>query len=206
MDEFDWDSQVEPEEVGVEVDDGVVTLKGTVDRYTKKISAEQAALRVEGVRAVPNHLSAHFSAIRTDTDIAKSTADVLEANSLISPGEIDVSVNNGDVRLTGKVTWEYQRKAAMHSVQYLPGVRDVFNLVTIRPPKASALAIKSGIEASLIRAAEVDANRIEVHTDGGHVRLTGTVRFWAEQHAASEAAWRSKGVTRVDNEINIRPM
>jgi len=131
---------------------------------------------------------------------------VLEANSLIPQGKIDVSVENGGVRLTGQVTWEYQRKAAMNSVQHLPGVRDVFNLITIQPHQASALAIKSGIEASLIRAAEVDANRIEVHTDGGHVRLTGTVRSWAEQHAASEAAWRSKGVTGVNNEIHIRPM
>ena len=50
--ELQWDAQVQPNEIGVSVKDGVVTLTGWVDSYLKKWAAEEAANRVEGVKAV----------------------------------------------------------------------------------------------------------------------------------------------------------
>ena len=43
--ELKWDAQVQPNEIGVSVKDGVVTLSGWVDSYLKKWAAEDAALR-----------------------------------------------------------------------------------------------------------------------------------------------------------------
>ena len=54
--ELKWDPEVEPTDVGVEVDDGIVTLTGTVDSYWAKLAAERAALRVDSVRAVANDI------------------------------------------------------------------------------------------------------------------------------------------------------
>ena len=54
--ELIWDPEVSETEVGVEVDDGVVTLTGTVDTYARKRAAERAAFRVRGVRAVADEL------------------------------------------------------------------------------------------------------------------------------------------------------
>jgi osmotically-inducible protein OsmY len=36
LDEFFWDPEVAAPDIGVEVDDGVVTLTGTVDRYVNE--------------------------------------------------------------------------------------------------------------------------------------------------------------------------
>jgi osmotically-inducible protein OsmY len=206
LEEFEWDPQIEPAEVGVQVDDGVVTLTGTIETYAKKVAAERAAQRVGGVRAVANDLSVKRAGARTDTDIAKAAADALKANSLIPTGVIDVTVNNGKVTLTGVVSWDYQRMAANGCVRYLAGVREVINLITIKQPMVSAFEIKTGIERALVRAAEIDAARIQVHSEDGHVRLAGTVRAWAEKQAAAEAAWKAKGVTGVTNEIEVRPV
>ena len=54
--ELKWDARVSPNEIGVAVKDGVVTLSGAVDNFAKKWSAERAALRVRGVRAVVNEI------------------------------------------------------------------------------------------------------------------------------------------------------
>ena len=204
LDEFDWDPLIESNEVGVQVDDGVVTLTGALENYTKKWAAERATFRVEGVRAVANDLTVHTKATRTDTDIAKAAAAGLEANMLIPHDQIDVTVNNGKVTLGGEVTWEYQRKGAAGSVRHLAGVRDVINLVRIKQPLPSAFDVKAGIERALVRAAEVDSDKIHVFTETGTVRLTGTVRSWAEKQAAASAAWRANGVTDVINELEIR--
>ena len=130
----------------------------------------------------------------------------MEANSLLPPGKIEVTVKNGKVTLTGEVTWEYQRTAASGTVTHLTGVRDVINLITIKQPRVSEFEVKIGIEQALVRAAEVDAARVLVHATDGTVHLTGTVRSWPEKQAAARAAWKAKGVTRVLNDIEVRPI
>ena len=50
--ELRWEPRVNPNEIGVAVKDGVVTLTGWVDSYMKRYSAEEAAHRVRGVKAV----------------------------------------------------------------------------------------------------------------------------------------------------------
>ena len=61
-----------PNEVGVAVKDGVATLMGSVDSYTKRWAAEQAAHRVRGVLAVANDIEIRLpiSSERTNADIA----------------------------------------------------------------------------------------------------------------------------------------
>jgi osmotically-inducible protein OsmY len=58
VDELSFDARVQPNEVGVIVKDGVVTLTGWVDSYLKKWAAEEAAHRVPGVVAVANDIEA----------------------------------------------------------------------------------------------------------------------------------------------------
>jgi hyperosmotically inducible protein len=88
----------------------------------------------------------------------------------------------------------------------MTGVRDVINLITLKPRSVSAAEIKDAIERALVRSAELDAGRIKVRlVEDGHVVLTGTVRSMAEKTAAEAAAWRATGVTQVTNEIEVRP-
>ncbi len=203
--ELDWDPEVDAKDIGVEVDNGVVTLTGTVDSYTKKWAAERAALRVAGVRAVANDIVVKSPTTRTDTDIAKAVADALEANSLVPKSRIKVTVKHGWVTLEGDVDWRFEREEAESTARKVAGVTGVTNLVVVKQPSVSPSEIKEAIERALVRSAEVDADRIQVHVEGGHVTLTGTVRSWAERQEAEAAAWRARGVTSVTNEIRVVP-
>src|SRR5712664_4670455 len=80
LDELKWEARVQPNEIGVAVKDGIVTLLGWVDSYTKRWAAEDAAHRVRGVKAVANEIEVRLpsSSERTDTDIAKAVAHALE--------------------------------------------------------------------------------------------------------------------------------
>jgi osmotically-inducible protein OsmY len=203
--ELDWDPEVDAKDIGVEVDNGVVTLTGTVDSYTKKWAAERAALRVAGVRAVANNIVVKSPTTRTDTDIAKAVADALEANSLVPKSRIKVTVKHGWVTLEGDVDWRFEREEAESTARKVAGVTGVTNLIVVKQPSVSPAEIKEAIERALVRSAEVDADRIQVHVEGGHVTLTGTVRSWAERQEAEAAAWRARGVTSVTNEIRVVP-
>jgi BON domain len=48
LEELKWDARVQPNEIGVAFTDGIVTLIGWVDSYTKRWAAEDAAKRVRG--------------------------------------------------------------------------------------------------------------------------------------------------------------
>ena len=204
LEELKWDTHVRPNEIGVVVKDGIVTLTGWVDSYLKKIAAEEAAHRVRGVKAVANDIEVRLptSSERTDADLAKAALNALEWEAAIPADKIDVTVSKGWVTLKGEVEYGFQKRLAERVVQRLSGVKGVTNLITVKP-RLSPEDLKQNIEKALVRNAETDAQRITVEVEGSKVILRGTVRSYAEKKAAEDAAWAAPGVSEVENRIVI---
>jgi osmotically-inducible protein OsmY len=135
LDELKWDARVQPNEVGVAVKDGIVTLLGWVDTYTKRWAAEEAAHRVRGVKAVVNDIEVRLpvSSERNDADIAAAAVRALEWDAFVSVEKLDVTVSKGWVTLQGEVEWQYQKQDAERVVRRLSGVKGVINLITVKP-------------------------------------------------------------------------
>ncbi|WP_431200622.1 BON domain-containing protein [Mucilaginibacter sp. P25] len=135
MDELKWQPFLNSSEIGVAVKNGIVTLSGNVDSFSKKLTAERAAKKVAGVKAIAEdiHIGVSPAYWRTDAEIAEAVLNALKWHSVVPDDKIKIKVEDGDVTLEGELEWEYQRVNAQTAIQYLSGVRSVFNRITIKP-------------------------------------------------------------------------
>jgi len=204
LQELAWQLGVDKTEIGVIVKDGIVTLTGVVDSYTKKIAAENAAKSVSGGKAVAEDIEVKYTMAKgkTDTDIAKAVVDAFKWNTSIPDEDIKIKVEDGWVYLSGEVKWAYQRAAAKNAVEKLLGVKGVVSNISIKQlvePKE----IKDRIMKAFERSADLEAKNIHVEVDGHTVTLTGTVHSLNEKDEARKAAFYAPGVTKVENKLTV---
>jgi len=205
-DALSWEPSVEGARIAVDVDNGVVALRGDVGTYTEKSAAERVSLAVYGVKAVANDLYVRLTKVyeRTDAEIAQAAVNALEWNTIVPSKCVKVTVSEGWVTLKGTLDWQYQKDAATQAVQDLTGVQGVANEILLNV-RVSAADVRSKIEAAFRRSAAIDARRVTVTAQDGKVVLTGNVRSWAERQEAERAVWAAPGVSQVDDRLSVTP-
>ncbi|MFG1841898.1 BON domain-containing protein [Micromonospora sp. NPDC049175] len=202
--ELAWDARLRPNEIGVSVDAGVVTLTGYVDGAAHGWAATRCAQRVRGVRAVADEIEVRLPGTpgRTDGEIAVAASRALEWDSFVPAERIDVTVANGWLMLRGEVEFGWQRRAAEGEVRRLDGVRGITNLIEVRPlapPVADRL--RRDVQRALART--IGGERVTVEVDGDTLVLAGVVRSWWERDQVERVAWSAPGVRVVHDQLLV---
>jgi osmotically-inducible protein OsmY len=206
IDEFEWDAQLRPNEIGISVIEGVVILMGCLESHSKRGVAEHIAKRVAGVKAVVNEIRVRrpSSSDCTDADIARTAVHVLAQRVTPTPDRVKVLVHEGWVTLEGDVDRYDQCEDVEEEVHGLLGVIAVTNLIIVKPA-ISAAGVKAQISKAFKRYAELAAQHISVETQAGRVVLRGRLGSWVERADAESAARDTPGVTNVENAIEVAP-
>ncbi len=199
-----WEPFLNSSQIGVSVKNGIVTLSGQVDTYSKKVLAEKTVKKVSGVKAIAEDIQVGISPAykKTDAEIAEAIINALKWHTMIPEDKVKVSVEDGNVKLEGEVEWEYQRNQAKTSVENLAGVKFVSNLIAVKP-KVTPYELQLKINASFQRSANIDAAKISADVIGSKVIIRGKVRSFAEKEDAENAVWSAPGVTTVENKLVI---
>lgn len=207
LNELKWDTRLGPTEVGVEVDNRIVTLTGTVSSWAKRLAAEEAAHRVSGVRDVANDLVVKLphGTNPTDTEIAAAVRQALKWDVFVPEDRIQTTITNGLVRLQGTVDHASQRYDAARAIQNLAGVCAIDNQIRVARADVSKSALKTAIHDALERRADRDAEKIHLEVDAGCVTLSGTVHSWSERTAVVGAARGTQGVEMVVDKLHVSP-
>ncbi len=163
IEELDFDPSVHSAQIGVAVEDGVVTLTGHVSSYAEKVATERAVQRVKGVRAIAEEIEIRYpnDSKTADDQIAKRALDIIAWDATIPKDKINVKVQDGWVTLSSDVDWNVQKTNAERAVRRLTGVVGISNVISVKP-RVKADDVKTRIERALKRSAEIDADSIKV--------------------------------------------
>ena len=204
IDELDFEPSIDAAEIGVMAERGVITLTGHVRSYTEKLTAEEVAKRVKGVKGLAMEIEIrHPTARKTaDDEIARRAVDLLDWNVSIPSERIQVEVEHGWLTLTGDVDWHYQKQMAENAVRQLADIAGVTNLIAIRPTTASA-DVKVEIDNALKRNGELRADDIRVSVENGRVTLEGEVKAPSDRGIAERIAWAVRGGDEVDDRLKV---
>ncbi len=204
LDELNWVPQVNETEIGVIVEDGAVTLSGTVPRYADKEAAKNAVKHIKGVRAIADKINVKlaYETEGSDEEVAHRISNILQWNSQI-PGEgIQATVRQGVVNLSGEVDWYYQKNTIKKLVENIKGVKGIFSDIKLKK-KTTSKDVKHEIVKALHRHATFESNKVNVSITGGTVTLEGVVDSYADVDLIEGAAWSASGVTKVIDKIRV---
>ena len=172
-----WEPLLNGSEIGVTSKDGIITLTGTVNNFSKKKYAEDAARNVLGVKVVVEKIEVQFVSDmvnRTDNEIASEIINAYKNDHAFPEDKVKAKVENGWVTLTGEVNWYYQKENAKSTVIKLGGVKGVINDIKISPSIPEDVE-KKDVEAALRRNWSIETDNIEVKVSGKKVTLEGSV-------------------------------
>ena len=204
LEELSWQPNIDETQIGVIVNNGIVTLSGIVSDLPKKISIENAVKRVAGVKAVAEEIKVKYtdSDKQSDIEIAKAAISALEWNASVPSEKIIVEVEDGKIYLTGELEWAYQKDFAKRTIEHLYGVKEVINNIQLKP-KATPINVEHQIKKAFARSANIDAKNIKVTINNQELTLSGTVHSVKEKDDAEIAAYNAPGITNVINQLEV---
>ena len=206
-DELVRDTRVDASKIHVEVENGVVRLKGEAPTYLGRASATEDALAVLGVLEVSNRITVRYPEtvdIPTDAAIESRIRDRIALNPDVDLLDLEVTVHAGAATLRGTVDAYWKKEHVESLAAPEPGVTFIENHVAVVPTEdVIDQDIANDVVASLEARAAVNADEISVSVDNGAVTLTGKVTDWVARRSAEHAALYTAGVTRIDNYLNV---
>jgi osmotically-inducible protein OsmY len=203
-------------EIGVDVENKVVTLTGTVDSYQEKMLSEDVAKSVTGVVALQNDIDIEYKVNRPDTEIREDISEALKWSVLVDEGLISVEVNDGAVELSGIVGSSAEKSNAFFTA-WVTGVKSVDtddlevqwwakdeDLRKNQFTEVSDDEIENAIMDAAVYDPRVVSFKLTAEADHGWVTLRGTVNNLKAKMAAEKLAEHTTGVTGVTNRIKVR--
>ena len=205
IEEFRWDALVDESQLGVDVQDRVVTLVGTVGSIAQKLAAQSAAEAVAGVHDVLSRVDVKVpvTSQQTDAEIERVVKQVLAWHALVPEQDVTLRVSDAWVTLGGTVSTRSQSEQAEQAVSHLVGIRGVTNNIMLGEPQLTPEAVRDAINEALGRRATHRARRIDVIVDDGAVILRGPVESLGQKRAIHEAIGHAPGVDVLSDELHV---
>jgi hyperosmotically inducible protein len=193
------------------VEDGIITLSGTVDLHIDKVDAEKRVRKIRNVDGVRNHVEVQ-SATLADAELREVLSKKLRYDRVaygIVFNSLSLSVENGTVTVGGNVRDYQDRDSALAILSTSPGVRDVVDKIVVAPPSFFDDDLRIRLAAAIYGHSSLQKYAIDpeapirIIVENGNVELAGLVLNNADRQVAYMQANSVPGVLSVKNNLTI---
>jgi osmotically-inducible protein OsmY len=206
-------SSIVSRNIGVDVDDGAVTLTGEVSSWAEAEQARLLARETSGVRSVVNHLTVKGTEKRPDSEILDDIQAALHRDIHLTDLPITVTVKDGTVTFTGNVGTAYEKDCATTDALLVRNVKQVKNDLEIkwwdemgtraRPPMPTNAKLEAAVHDEIYEDLRIDPFGVSVEANGGHVTLHGMVPTLPQKRIAEKDARDVVGTAWVTNLLSV---
>ena len=201
--------------IQTKVQDGVVTLTGTVTEEAYKMLAEDTVAGVPGVVRVDNQLAtpSEVDAENANIWIGRKVKLALMFHRNVNAGQTTVAVEDGVVTLTGEAASLAQKELTGEYAGDIEGVNSVKNEITVtetpeplertESEKLDDMSITAQVKTALLVHRSTSTIKTQIATRNGEVMLTGIAKNNAEKSLVSKVIADIQGVTSVKNEMTV---
>lgn len=192
------------------VEDGIVTLTGTVKLYIDKLDAEKRVRRIKHVGGVRNHIE--VSTTVPDDVLLQKLANKLRYDRIgfgLMYNSLKLGVQNGVVTISGDVHDYPSRDSALAIVASEPGVKDIIDEINVLPMSTFDDDLRLRVAAAVyghpaLQKYAIDPQSpIRIVVKNGHVRLDGVVDSQMDKQIAGMQASSVPGVFGVENNLIV---
>lgn len=129
LDLFSWSALIPDDKIGVKVENGWVTLTGTVDWQFQSAEVKKAAGKISGVVGITNRVQVHQRP--TTSDIRRRIEAAFDRQADLDAAGVTVALNGGKVTLGGRVKAWHERQVAERAAWAAPGVTAVEDHIVV---------------------------------------------------------------------------
>ena len=198
--------------VSSSVEDGIVTLTGTVNLYQNKLDAAKKVKKLANVSGIRNDIAV-AGETKPDSQLQQKLAKQLAYDRVgyydSAFNYVAVSVKDGVVTLSGDTVWDVPKDMALAIVARTPGVKDVVNDVKVLPVSNFDDSIRARTARAIYRDSVLGkyatdpVHPIRIVVDNGHVTLYGTVENAMDKTIAGIRANSVPGAFSVENKLVV---
>jgi osmotically-inducible protein OsmY len=199
-------------EVQSKVDDGVVTLTGSVPEYFDKVDAEKRAKKSPAVVSVVNQIVVAGPEV-SDPELGQKLAGKLaydpEGYGTIAFDALTVGVQQGVVTVGGFVVDPRDHDSAIALISTYPGVKGLVDHIQVAPPSPNDDRIRRTVAQAIYgypiftKYAINPVKPIRIIVLNGNVTLVGQVETQSDKEAAFIRANGVPGVFKVTNDLQV---
>jgi hyperosmotically inducible periplasmic protein len=193
------------------VEDGIVTLTGSVDLYQQKLDVAKKVRKTAEVQGVRNLIAVEGKNV-ADADLAVQLDRKLYYDRVgydVAFNYIIASVENGTATLIGEARSDVARNSALALANRMPGVKDVFDDIKVSPTsifddQIRLAALRAIYRDPVLNHYAIDPARpIRIVVDNGHVSLYGVVATQMDKNVAGIRANQVFGTFSVKNNLEV---
>jgi len=193
------------------VEDGIVTLTGTVDLYQRKLDAAKLARKTASVQGVKNLITVAGPTV-SDAQLEQKLARKLRFVRAGYDSTFDyfaLNVKDGVVTVEGEDRTGVGRDEALGEIANMPGVKDVISNISLEPvsPFDDGLRLRAArtiYRDSVLSKYAIDPARpIRIIVVNGHITLYGSVDSDMDKNVAGIRANQLFGAFSVENKLVV---